>query len=333
MEHLVIRNASLNNQNLDIVDEMDLRKMKILTESLIGRMPSAFTAGEDGHSKHVHTGDLVWLAQAGYGVIGTLRISQVYPVAEVRSHAEIDVLKKDSRYSSLEATYWEHLRDRLPNLKGRAMYFASVAITVEQQFSKTDQFRLSLPPHFQQSWVVLTDSVKKGQFFSKRGQSLSAALAEEEAGGDYGAITPKVRLAVRGIWKDEFFGDRLPGEELHYDHFVPRALGGPGILAENIVPTPGPINQVKKHKLVPEFADVADAWGLLSEEEYRTWGSMFDNAATLENQRNLTKRITSTIRARPHDEQRKFYFQVLEKGVGPRVRTLFTEAGALPPNV
>jgi len=41
-------------------------------------------------------------------VIGTLRITRVDPIAQVKSHANIDELKK--RHTELEATYWEHLR-------------------------------------------------------------------------------------------------------------------------------------------------------------------------------------------------------------------------------
>jgi len=46
-------------------------------------------------------------------------------------------------------------------------------------------------------------------------------------------------------------------------------------------------------------------------------GNMFDeNAILTRQQQNLTKRITTVIRRKAPDEQRKFYFHILEKLVG-----------------
>lgn len=324
MEHLVIRNAGLNNQ----VEVMDLRRIEVLSQSLIGRKPSPFAPDNQGQPK-VHVGDLVWLAQSGYGVIGTLRITGVHQIAEVRSHEDIDTLKRLHR--TLEATYWEDLRGQLPKLNGRVMYFGAVSTTVESRFTLAEQFRLNLPKNAQLSWWILSDPTKRAEYFSKQGQSVSAAIAEEEAGGEYGSITAKVRLTVAQIWKGECFGDRKEGEFLHYDHFVPKALGGPGIYAENIVPLPDTMNLVKQHKVVRGFADIAYQWKLLTEDEYQNWGHMFDdNNAVIEKQRDHVRRITAEIRNRPQVEQRRFYFQILEKGIGPRVRHLFAALNAIP---
>jgi len=329
-EHLVIRNPELNEKNLDVIKVWNLRKCEVLTQSKIGGVPAGFAADKHGQPRNVHAGDLVWFAQSDYGVIGTLRIKTVYPITKVKSHSDIDELKR--QHPALAATYWEHLREQLPKLNGRVMYFAGVATAFVQQFSLAEQFRLNKLG--QRSWVVLNAENKK-ELFKNQGQSAEAASLEYEAGGDYGKITPRVRFLIARIWKDECFGDQEPGEAIHLDHVVPKALGGPGILVENIVRLPASINLAKKHFVVKDFVDVARIWGLLTDEEYSGWGEMFDeNAILTRQQRNLTERITMAIRGKPPHEQRKFYFQILEKLVGKRVRELFKAAGVpLPPDV
>ena len=334
-EHLVIRDPQLNNQSLEVVKVWNLRNCKILSQSKIGGLPSGFTADKHGQPRNVHVGDLVWFAQKRYAVIGTLRIKAVYPIREVKSLEDIETLRKDSLYSSLEATYWDSLRDDLPKLKGRVIKFASVETEFGQQFSEADQFLLNSPPNFQQSWVVL-DSPENKELLRNKGKSLFADSPQDNANGDYGMIIPRVRLEVMQIWKDGYFGNRLPGENLHFDHVVPRSLGGPGILKENIVPLPDAINLKKKDRVVWAFVTVARAWGLLKQEECDAWGDMYAEGQIFERQKMLTRSITADIRTRPRDEQRKFYFQILAEYAGEeRVRRLFKAAGpgALPPNV
>lgn len=328
MEHIVIRNAGLNNAT-----RISLGKDMEFTQTAIGRSP--FRLDHEGRPVDVRVGDRLFIAQAGYGVIGSSRIAEVSQRVSIARHEDIDALRK--RYPSLEATYWESLRDSMLKARERskALQFVGVRATLERAYPDEEQFPLNRARGEQSSWVVLDTSARKERVFARRGVSVSATLAERTE-GDYGSIPDKVRWAVTAIWKGANFGERKPGEALHYDHFVPKALGGPGILAENVIPLPKSLNLAKKHLVVRGFAMVAHEWGLLTTREAAAFDSSDQRKTPAVRQARLTKRVTKLIRSRPLSEQRRFYFAVLERSIdrasnGKTMRSLFAEAGALPP--
>ena len=324
-EHLTIRNAALNNLDLDVLEYIDLRDMKCLTQTRKGGSP--FALGPDGLPKNVDAGDRVWVAQAGYGVIGTVLITNIHQPVQIRNHEDVSRLKKEVR--SLEATYWESLRDLVDELKGKSLGFIALDVRAERVLETAEHFRLTKPKGMQSSWFTLTEEMK-ASLFAKQGQSVSAALLEDETLGEYGVISPKVKYLVRQIWSDLTDRIHADGEVVHLDHLVPKALGGPGCLIYNVIPLPGSQNVWKQHAVPPALPMVAHRWKLLSDEEHQGWGAMDDIPSVKEQQRDLTKRVTATMRKRPVLEQKRFYFEVMEYAYGASVRERFARHNALP---
>lgn len=324
MEHLIIRNASLNSTEVIRLDPTGC-----FTQVRVGANPFALDAM--GAPRDVRPGDLLWVAQSGYGVVGTARITHLSPPVSVSSLDDIEALRREHR--GFAPTYWDDLRDRLPGARAKGGVLKLVFVHYEQgvTFTPGEQFRLVRKRGAQNSWIVFRDDQAKAAAFAKRGISVSATLLEEEA-GDYGAIPDKIRWAVIQVWKTHCVGQRQhPDEPCEFDHFVPKALGGPGILLENVIPLPRHLNRAKSHRVPASLAAIARQWNLLTDEEHRTWGDPTAEGSVRRGQEQLTRRVTAAIRGRPVPDQRRFYFEVLETGIGPHVRTYFEEAGVRHP--
>lgn len=322
MEHLIIRSASVNSTEI-----IRVASAGEFTQVRIKQNP--FATDANGHPRDLKPGDPVWVAQSNYGVIGKVYLAEKpLTMFTVEGLERIEALRK--AFPGLSATYWDTVRDRLAEARGKHQELKMAVIHYErgENFPLADQFRLVRKRGAQNSWMSFRSEADKAEAFAKRGTSVSSALLEEDAGGDYGLITDKIRWAVLQVWKDRCAGVRNgEGEPCEFDHHVPRALGGPGVLLENVIPLPRSLNRAKSHRAPVSFPRVAQRWGLLTDSEAASWGDVVSEGAVRANQERLTKRVTAAVRKLPVLDQRRFYFQVLEDGLGRHVRSYFEEAG------
>lgn len=320
MDHLIIRNADLNS-----TDVIRLPASGSFTQASIGRSP--FALSDDGTPRDLGLGDVLWIAQAGYGVVAKARIAGIAPEVTITSLEDIEALRRAHRH--LAATYWDDLRDRLAKARetGKPVKFIAINYDQADNLPLNEQFRLVRERGMRSSWISFRDQAAKAKAFAMQGTSVSSALQEDEA-GDYGAIPDKIRWAVIQVWKTRCVGERQSADEsCEFDHFVPRALGGPGILLENVIPLPKSLNRAKSHRVPASFPTIAYRWSLLTDDERRSWGDPTAEGELRRRQEQLTRRVTAAVRKLPVDDQRRFYFEVLEAGVGTHVRAYFAEAG------
>jgi hypothetical protein len=324
MEHIVIRSLTANG--LPRNDASIQRQARgVLTQTRIGRPP--FKLGADGRPLTIHEGDEIWLAYSGYGVTGKLRITKVVPVIDLRTDADVNAAAE--QFYSLDPTYWNDVRSKVERASARdqPVYLCAFHVEPTQHFEVEDHFLLNKPRHAEWSWMTLDTDEKREQYLALRNTPIVQGPFADDGVRDYGFISPRVKLAVNMAWKGKAWGPVEAGESLHFDHFVPKALGGPGIYPENVVITASTLNLAKKHRIPSALPQVARQWDLLTQQEVENWGLFDGDKRDFERQQRLCRRVTAQIRERPEKERREFYLEVLSLGTGEDVRAKFIEAG------
>ena len=187
-------------------------------------------------------------------------------------------------------------------------------------------FRLNLKKGAQNSWYTLNDETG-GDLFALRGVPVVTGGTEDLE--NYGTINGKVKNLAFQVWGTMTPIPAEAGETKHWDHWIPRSLGGPGIFVENVVPLPAGMNLKKSAFVAAGFLGVAKMQGLLLPEDLKLDWQMFPEGGGVKNaQAAAVRRVTSHVKEWPVDRQKAFYFAVMEWTIQD-LRSRF-EKGGIP---
>ena len=214
MEHLVKRNPKLSDPG--VLKPAHLTD--VFTESSVNRRPSGWKAKK---------GEIVWVAEVGYGIYARgeisadprlLRFSSINELLDRRD--EIPV--RDDRYI---------LRLIIKIHRAKAFKFLSLLI-VEVEVEDIAGV-IEIPQGFrtQTAWLY----VEPGDIVEASSQN-SPYLTDKIPGA--------VRLRVY-----QQLARAADRHIIDIDHFVPRSVGGPGNLEENLVPVSFRLNRAKSDRI------------------------------------------------------------------------------------
>jgi hypothetical protein len=158
MEHLVIRNAAMNG-----AESVPVPDTGTLAESRIGRPFRKL--GPDGQPTKIRSGETLWIAEAGYGVIAECVIAAPVITHELRSPADLTRIKELPPLKGLSPTYWNELAGKLTTaLSQNQSLFVSA---VPYQLVRRVQFPLIREKGARNSWIEM-DEDKKATLFGRR---------------------------------------------------------------------------------------------------------------------------------------------------------------------
>ena len=300
--HVVIRNSDIN-----AVPLIEVSDSGYFTQT---RMGAPFRKlGPDDRPLGILPGETLWVAQAGRGVIAECEIKELQPTVRIRTLEDIELLRQSRRFD-LASKYWDDLRGRI--MKGhpdfrKVLYFNEISYRCRRRLPPSEIFPLNQPPGAQNSWITF-DSDEDSGILALRGRpQITGDAADLE---NYATITNKVRNLVFQIWGVSTPIPPLDREPIHYDHWIPKSLGGPGIYAENVVPLPRGANIRKSAAVGHGFFQVSRLAGLLMPEDEQLDWQLFPNSGRSD-KAQAVKRITEHVRAWPVPKQKAFYFQIL----------------------
>lgn len=187
----------------------------------------------------VKSGDTIYLAQNGYAIFGKGIVDKV-------SSFELHSLEEFVHY----AMHKSQVDDKLYWLSKFKAYSEKLPVSVIKGFeynlinTETFDFAIPLEKRFleQPSWYYLEDDYT----FTIPSSSENITLH----------IPTKIREAIYHKYKivsDEHIID--------IDHFVPRSIGGPGNIIENLIPISASINRRKSNHIPSKLLDYGEFFG------------------------------------------------------------------------
>jgi hypothetical protein len=302
--HVIIRNTKVNAVRL-----IEVSDRGSFTETKMGSPFRKLNA--EGRPVGIEVGDTLLVAQSGRGVIAECEVEDPLPAVRIATLEDLERLRREVKLN-LSLEYWDNLRAKLlarPPGSLRDLFFHAIAYRCRRRLSPAEIFPLNLPRGFQNSWLTIDPSDSKG-VLALRGKPQNTGDSEDLA--QYGIITSKVRNLVFQVWGTSSPVQVQPDEALEYDHWIPKALGGPGIFVENVVPLPKRMNIRKSAHVGNGFPTVSRQVGLLfPEDEALDWG-LFPHSQELKSEKaRVVKRVTEQVRAWPVPRQKSFYFWVM----------------------
>jgi hypothetical protein len=244
---------------------------------------------------HVKSGDTIYIAQNGYAVYGKGVVNKVLTI-------EFHSLEEFVHYAMHESNvkdkdYWiskfKDYSDKLP--VSRIQGF-------EYDLKDTECFDFAIPLEkrflLQPAWYYLEDD------FTLSIPSSSKILTAH--------IPTKIRLEIYQKFKI------VSNEHLiDIDHFVPRSVGGPGNIIENLIPISASINRKKSNHIPSKLLDLAKEFGF---DRPKGFILSHDKFYVDKESLRLAEKIVQKINAQELDKVKKtykrvrdFHFPYLEK--------------------
>ena len=187
----------------------------------------------------VKSGDTIFVAQNGYAVFGK---GVVDKVSNFEFHSFEDFVQYAMHKSNVD--------DKLYWLSKFKTYSEKLPISIIKGFEynliKTETFDFTIPleKRFleQPSWYYLEDDF-----------TFSVPSASEK-------ITYHIPTITR---QDIYHKFKIVSDEhiIDIDHFVPRSVGGPGNIIENLIPISASINRRKSNHIPSKLLDLAEDFG------------------------------------------------------------------------
>jgi len=212
-KHLIKRTGKLaDNNKFDY-----LLKDGWYSETKIGGKPT-------GHS--AKKGDIVYIAESGFAIFGQGSIKEIN-ITEIKTYNSlIKYIFINAKVD--EDKYWFSIIEKFYNGKGKKLFIMEYYIENTQKF----QTPKLLPHEFltQFSWKYLNDSfeIKNIPLLNELNTKIPNMLRSE--------IYYKYNLKTKSHIVD-------------IDHLVPKSLGGPGNIEENLVPIGLSINRYKSNRV------------------------------------------------------------------------------------
>lgn len=326
MEHLVKRNPDYLNDPAEI-QKYQVGERSFFTQTRVGLAP--FATGPDNYPSKVQRGDILWIMETGYGVFTRSKVTHAGKVIPITDLNELSEVRRSFGYAfQMQTNYWKRLEKDVLRAQSneKPLYFAAV----EHEITDTsfEPFPIETQSGNQTAWEYLNSETKRERFSLRGKVSVEERLADS---GDDGNIPTRVCLDVQEIWQGRTVIGEPIDQGVEFDHHIPKSVGGPGGLRENVVPMPWGFNRVKSNRIPKGLVLVAQKEGLgtVSQENIEKWDS---STTRIEWQERVARGITRDVRKLPLEEQRAFYLGVLMQSYSD-VATKFKRTGfPLPDN-
>jgi hypothetical protein len=194
----------------------------------------------------VKSGDTIYIAQNGYAIFGKGIVDKV-------SSFELHSLEEFVHY----AMHKSQVNDKLYWLSKFKAYSEKLPVSVIKGFEynliKTETFDFTIPLEKRflerHSWYYLEDDF-----------TFSVPSASEK-------ITKHIPTRTREEIYHKF---KIVSDEhiIDIDHFVPRSVGGPGNIIENLIPISASINRRKSNHIPSKLLDLAEDFGFKKPKEF-----------------------------------------------------------------
>ena len=230
----------------------------------------------------VKKGDLVYIAQAGYAIYGQGIVNDVIK-------NEFDTFDNFLFYALHKSNvkddgYW------LLKFKEYSKNFPCPKIKIiEYELINTECFNYTIPLEqrflYQPVWYYLEDN------FTFQKPQIHLGITEH--------IPTNVRTLIYHMYK-------INSKEhiIDIDHFVPRSIGGPGNIIENLIPISASINRRKSNHVPSKLLDLAKQFG---EKKPKNLIVSHDKFYADRESLNLAKRIVEKINLQNDSDLRITY--------------------------
>jgi len=304
--HLVVRDASL------VFDPAKMKTNKagdfrILIQAHRNRRP--FRADLNGYPIRVKEGDTVYLMEKGYGIYDKSHITSVSKVLKINTPQEFRAIR-DQYDPYLSNPYWRMLQQRFKNInRGQFLGLCFVEIEIDQG---DNRFKVNFKNGTRCSWITLKGQSDIDSWIDF--DSTPEETAYEDI-GSYSEIPPRTRYKVSRIWRINSM------DQKDFDHFIPKSVGAPGFLEENIIPTALTVNRGKSNCIPKELVEITYEYKKqgkfrsldITRDDINNWDPFISRSEKFKPQQSKARQIVSEVAKWQEKDQRKFYKDILKQ--------------------
>lgn len=281
MQHLIKRNK--NYSDTGVLDHKS--GLSWFTETRRNGTPAGYNC---------EIGETVWVAESGYAIYGKGVIKEKSKLYKFKSIN--DFLRKRSGLKASDDKYAMNIINKIfEKSKSPFKYLGCFEIAVdleilERPIEISDRFK------WQSTWYIVEDDY---QFEDQ--ESTSSILTSHIPS----ALRSEVYYKLSKVAKIH---------AIDVDHFVPKSLGGPGNIIQNLVPIGFSINRYKSNR-VPKGLFVisnSDSYQSLNPMVPKSYIDEKNELLEQSKYKDATRKIIAEVNSWEFDDLKKFYYKVLK---------------------
>lgn len=244
-------------------------------------------------------GDIIYVSETSYGIYAQGVVVQVDKIIEFTS--VVQILNYCTEHKLKDVAYWFNMARKLSqanSVKPSILYYQSYKVN------------LSLFNKIRPLIGDLQNLAKRQSSFSK----IDVNVVNTILNYNFGSST-KLDDRIPGYLRLELYSlfnkKAGLGTWIDVDHFVPKSVGGPGNIAENLVPVGFSLNRYKGNAIpkgvflvAKEFEDLSKFVG----NNFLTSSKDFQNTAEA---KDAARKICDVVNSWPINDARQFYLNVL----------------------
>ena len=250
-------------------------------------------------SSKLQVGDRIFVSETSYGIYAHGVVNSVAPVLEFVSVQE--VLDYYTSSGSKDATYWLNMAVRLNQankIKPSVLYYHAFEVDLKTyDLVRPLTGELSKIANIQNSFSLIGSDLV--ELIDNYDNNTVAALD--------GRIPGYLRLDLYSLFNNKC----NLGTWIDVDHFVPKSVGGPGNIIENLVPVGLSLNRYKSDAIPKGLFVVAKSNDRLKSYVDNQYVSSSDSFIRSSHAKDAAKKIVDLVNTWPINEARKFYLDVM----------------------
>jgi hypothetical protein len=245
--------------------------------------------------------DRIYVSETSYGIYARGYVVEVHPIVEFTSIEQI--LSYHAEHRLKDEAYWFNMARKLNEAnikKPSVLYYQSFMVD------------LKLLDRVRPLVGELRDLAKVQNSLTQLDKSTARMIRdyENESSTELnGKIPGYLRMDLYSM-----FNKRAGlGTWIDVDHFVPKSVGGPGNIAENLVPVGFSLNRYKGNAIPKGVFIVAKEFEALSKfvsNNFLASSTDFQNSAEA---KEAARKICDVVNSWPIKESRKFYLNVMKQ--------------------
>jgi hypothetical protein len=216
--HLIKRNEELNGN----VGKKHKQGRHWYVQTALGKKPAGSKA---------QVGDMLYIYEVGYGVWAQGVISRIEEILELNNINEVIKFSANATKYKNNSYWGQEILTKLGDKVDQEFKYFVLQVEVDQIF--LDEV-ISLDPErpglkSQNSWITLSHPI---DFYSFKSDELSPVISPK--------LRNQIQLKFNSVSKDFIYD---------VDHFIPRSVGGPGSIEENLMPLSLSANRWKSNRI------------------------------------------------------------------------------------
>lgn len=252
-------------------------------------------------SAKLKLGERIYVSENAYGIYAKGYIVEVHPIEEFTSTEQI--LSYHAEHGLKDEAYWFNMARKLNEAnkkKPSVLYCQSFVVD------------LKLLDRVRPLVGELRDLAKIQNSLTRLDKEMVRAIRDSEEAVSTeldGKIPGHLRLDLYALFNKK----AGLGTWIDVDHFVPKSVGGPGNIAENLVPVGFSLNRYKGNAIPKGVFIVAKEFEALSKFvsiNFLASSTDFQNSAEA---KEAARKICDVVNSWPIKEARKFYLNVMKQ--------------------